>query len=121
MKLYEAVISEDLQAVKELLKACDVNEKDPSNGFTALHYCAQNGLLSIARLLLDDDNICIDSKDAYGNTPLFKAVFFSQGKTDMIKMLLSAGADPEEKNNAGVSPVSLAQSIANFDVTSCFE
>lgn len=121
MKLYEAVLNEDLQAVKTLLKDCDVNERDPSNGFTPLHYCAQNGLLSIAELLLSDDNICVDIKDAYGNTPLFKAVFFSQGKTAMIKMLLAAGANPEEKNNSGVSPFALAKSIANFDVTECFE
>lgn len=36
-------------------------------------------------------------------------------------MLLAAGANPEEKNNAGVSPIALAKSIANFDVTECFE
>ncbi len=44
------------------------------------------------------------------------AVFESQGRGEMIKILLAAGADRNRKNNHGVSPAELAASIANFDV-----
>ena len=71
--------------------------------------------------LLISNNAKIDIKDYYGNTPLFKAVFFSQGDTEIIKMLLSAGADPDLKNNAGVSPRQLAKTIASFDVSDVFD
>lgn len=119
MKLYETVLSNDIEEVKKMILNCDINEAEETTGFTALHYCAQNQYTDIAKLLLEH-GADVDPKDNYGNTPLFKAVFFSEGKTDMIELLLKAGADPNIKNNAGVSPKELADNIANFDVTKCF-
>ena len=63
----------------------------------------------------------VDEKDKDGNTPLFKAVFFSGGNTDMINLLVRKGADPNSENDYGVSPKNLADTIANFDVKSCFD
>jgi len=40
----------------------------------------------------------------------------SRGQGEVIALLRSAGADPYAKNNAGVTPVSVARSIANFPV-----
>lgn len=119
MKLYEIVLNNDINEVKNALSTCDVNEQEETTGFTALHYCAQNQYLEIAKLLIDN-GADVDIKDVYGNTPLFKAVFFSNGDTAMIKLLLDAGADPELKNDSGVSPKELAENIGSFDVTKCF-
>lgn len=119
MKLYESVFNNDINEVKQVLADCDINEQDEENGFTALHYCAQNQYVDIAKVLIDA-GANVDVKDVHGNTPLFKAVFYSKGKTEMIKLLLEAGANPDEKNKSDVSPKELAESIGNFDVTECF-
>lgn len=119
MKLYEVVLDNNIEEVKKALSNCDVNEQEEATGFTALHYCAQNQYLDIAKLLIDNGAV-IDVKDNYGNTPLFKAVFFSEGKTEMIELLLKAGANPNAKNDSDVSPRELAENIGDFDVTKCF-
>lgn len=118
--ILDAVIQRDIKKVKALISQnADINEQDKENGFSALHYCAQFRLKDIAKLLIDN-NAKIDIKDNDGNTPLFKAVYFSQGDTKIIKMLLAAGANPNSKNKAGVSPRQLAETIASFDVRYCF-
>jgi len=58
----------------------------------------------------------VDAKDSFGNTALHRAVFESEGRGEVIKALLDAGADQYVKNNYGVSPRSLAETIANYDV-----
>lgn len=119
MKLYEIVLNKNIDEVKQVLYNCDINEQEEETGFTALHYCAQNQHIDIAKMLIDA-GANVDVKDVYGNTPLFKAVFFSKGKTEMIKLLLEAGANPDIKNDSGVSPKELAKTIGSFDVTECF-
>lgn len=120
MKLYEVVLNNNLDEVKRiLLSECDVNEQEKETGFTALHYCAQNQLVDMAKLIIGA-GADIDVQDVYGNTPLFKAVFFCKGKTEMIKLLLEAGANPDIKNSSGISPKELAENIGSFDVTNCF-
>lgn len=119
MKMYEVVLDNNIEEVKKALSNCDVDEQEETTGFTALHYCAQNKYLDIAKFLIDN-GAAVDIKDNYGNTPLFKAVFFSEGKTEMIKLLLDAGANPNEKNDSDVSPKELAENIGSFDVTECF-
>ena len=120
MSIIDIVLDCDVEKLKECVTTCDVNEQDSSNGFTALHYCAQNGYIDKARILLENGaSVCI--KDDYGNTALFKAVFFSKGKTEIIQLLLDAGADPDAENNAGMSARRLADNIATFDVSEVFK
>jgi hypothetical protein len=59
-------------------------------------------------------------EDAYGNTPLWRAVSTSGGQGRVVGHLLAAGADPDLANRAGVSPRQLAERIANYDVRSSF-
>jgi len=114
-EIIEAVLAKDTALVKKLVKSgIDLNEQD-KGGWTALHFAAQNGDISIARILLEN-GAKVDIKEEYGNTALGKAVFNSRGKGDMIKLLLSYGADKNLKNNYGVSPYELAQKIANYPV-----
>jgi uncharacterized protein len=58
--------------------------------------------------------------DRHGNTPLFRAVFESNGRGEIVKMLRAAGANPERENIHGVSPAQLARTIANYDVAQYF-
>ncbi len=86
---------------------------------TALHFAAVSYQTEIVELLLKS-GARVDSPDANGNTALFDAVFNSRGRGDVIKILLAYGAEKSLKNNHGVSPEDLAQSIANYDVSKFF-
>jgi ankyrin repeat protein len=59
----------------------------------------------------------VDAQDIHGNTPLSRAVFDSKGRGQVIKLLLSSGANKDLKNKHGISPEDLAKSIGNYDVS----
>jgi ankyrin repeat protein len=118
-ELHYAVIDRNPERVREFLRqGVSVNLAD-RNGWTPLHFAAQNYDESIARLLLDS-GASVDPKDANGNTPLSTAVFNSRGRGELIALLRQRGADATSTNNFGVSPVSLARTIANYDVARFF-
>lgn len=114
MDIFQCIFEQNCEELKSQVNSDNVNTLD-EQGFSLLHYCAQEFELQMAQILIlagADVNI----KDHYGNTPLFKAVFNSQGKGEMITLLINAGADVNMKNNSGVSPKELAEKIANYDV-----
>lgn len=81
-----------------------------------MHYAAQGNLTDIAKLLIEN-GADLEVKDNYGNTPLSRATFSSRGYGDLIKLLLSYGAD----RNNGVGPLKLANTIANYNIKQFFE
>jgi hypothetical protein len=85
------------------------------SGFTPLHQAAQDyDVASMKTHLAAGMNP--NAKDVHGNTPLHTAVFNSKGKGAMIKLLVANGANPDQKNNSGVSPKDLANKISNYPV-----
>ena len=62
----------------------------------------------------------VDPRDAHGNTPLWQATSRSKGNGEAILALRKAGADPLAVNRHGVSPVSMARMVANFDIAQHF-
>lgn len=119
-ELHYAVVDRKLERVKELVqRGMDVNLAD-RKGWTSLHFAAQNNDVDTARFLLDF-GAAVDPKDGYGNTPLSTAVFNSRGNGELIQLLRHRGANPESKNNSGVSPLSLARSIGNYNVAQFFD
>jgi ankyrin repeat protein len=118
--LIEAVLENNLELVEKIIiQGGNVDEQD-AEGFSALHYTAQNYLVDIAKLLIEK-KANIECRDSYGNTPLQKAVFFSNGRGDMIKLLLKHGANKDSENNSGISPWELANTIANYDNVKFFK
>jgi len=119
-ELHYACVDADVQTIRSLLIAGADPSVCDANGWTPLHFAAEAGCAEGARLLIDA-GAAIDPEDRDGNTPLSNAVLNSRGDGTIITILLAAGADPAHENRYGVSPRSLAHTIANYDVARYFD
>jgi ankyrin repeat protein len=118
--LMHAVTHAPIEIVKELIShGADVNAHD-SAGWTALHFATQEYRPDVAELLLNA-GADVDALDTDGNTPLSGAVFYSNGRGEMIRLLLRLGADKTLANHHGVSPEDLATSIGNYSLSPLLE
>jgi ankyrin repeat protein len=112
--LFYAVKDGNSEIVSELLRhGANPNAQD-RHLETPLHFASREYRPAIAQLLLNS-GATVDVQDAQGNTPLWRAVFSSRDRGEMIKLLLSHGADKTLNNKYGVSPQKLAETIANYD------
>jgi uncharacterized protein len=118
--LMEAVIKVDLSIVRELLSSgAEVNLHE-SAGWTALHFAAQAYSYEICKILLEN-NAEVDAVDNQGSTPLFRSLFGSKGRGEVIELLLNYGADKNKQNNSGNSPLKLAEQVTNFNLKEYFK
>ena len=113
--LHNSVIDEDIEETKKLIQSgIDINATD-DDGWKPLHYACQNYNYEIVKALIENGSN-MDPTDSYGNSPLFKAVFSCRHNSgDLIRYLIDNGAQPNLKNNNGVSPRDPAEKIANYD------
>jgi ankyrin repeat protein len=118
--LHYAALNGDGASVKHLLSTgLDAKQAD-DDGWTPLHFAAQSNAAEVVKLLLKA-GAAVDPRDSNGNTPLWRAVFESRGNGEVIELLRKAGADAYVDNNHGISPLSLARTIANYDVRQFFK
>ncbi len=119
VSLHESVITGDLEAVKQYIKAGkDLNIRETQGGSTALITAAVFGKTEIALALIDAGaDVNITNND--GSTPLHTAAFFC--RTKIVEALLANGADKNVKNNAGstalesvLAPYSEVQGIYEY-------
>ena len=117
--LMEAIIFKQEEIAKLLVEnGADVNAQD-DKGWSALHFAAQSYLPNTIKLLITK-KADIDPQDAWGNTPLLRAIYNSNnGET--IRLLLEAGADRNKKNNYGHSPLEIAQKVDDHKIIKYFE
>ena len=110
-----AIREKDNGIVRLVLEAgVSVNDID-DQGWTALHFAAQEGVVEIAKDLIQRGAI-VDAIDRIGRTPLFVAVMNSKGFGEMIRTLISHGANPNLRNGKGISPAKLAETISNYNI-----
>ena len=94
---YDSIVHPAGVIISEFIKkGLDINDKR-KDGRTALYLSVQCQLQDIFEILLNS-NADLDIQNVNGNT----------------------GANPDIKNNYGVSPKSLARTIANYDVRRFF-
>ncbi len=119
-KLHYAAADNDVDLVGQLIRSGQNINLQDTHGFTPLHFAAQQQNLDAARILLEAGAV-VDVKNKLGNTALLTAVLCSRGSGEMIQLLRKWRANPNATNNYGVSPASLARSIANFDIAQFFQ
>ena len=87
----------DLDLADALIrKGAIVNKPD----WSPLHYAAMNGQLKMIEFLLER-SAYIDAASDNGTTPMMMAA--RSGKIDAVKMLVEQGADPSQRNKAGLT------------------
>lgn len=110
--IHNSVIENDISKLKDLISAgMDLNAQD-DNGWTGLHFAAQDSNIEILSLLLKsgaNPNLI----DIHGNGPLWTATMNARGDFKCVVALLEHNATPDKKNNADSSPQDMANTIKN--------
>lgn len=75
---------------------------DPKNLNVPLHIAAQNGHIDQTKVFIQH-NADVNARNAKGQTALHMAMSYDYW--DVVKMLLDAGADPEQKNDDGFKAI----------------
>ncbi len=107
-----------LEIARLLQLGADPNAQD-DDGFSPLHFAAQESLPDAARLLLDA-GANPNMEDSFGMTPLARVARTEQG-IQVIKLLLAAGADPFKRNKHGFCAADGVSNVTadNPTVASC--
>jgi hypothetical protein len=101
--LHEAVISGDLQVVRQHAEmGTNLDEKEEIGGSTALISAAFFGKKDIAMILIES-GADLNLQNNEGSTALHTAAFL--GRIEIVELLLQHGADRSITNNAGVTPL----------------
>lgn len=117
--LMNAMIHGRIDIMKLLLNAGADPDIQDRSGWTALHFASQEQSTEAIELLVSR-RATLDIPDMHGNTPLGNAVFNYRGTGDAVSTLLRLGADRNFRNHSGISPLSLANRISNYDVRKFF-
>lgn len=84
------------------------------DGLSALHLAAQNNHLHLMNLLIEEYRIGINNRYQNGDTILHFAI--RKGLLDVVKWLLSRGADLNAVNDEGLNVIELAYLLGGEDV-----
>ena len=100
--LHYAASDGDFDRLLQLIESGSAIDAQDDDGWTALHFAAQGGhRLIIDELLRRGANLHL--VNSHGNDSLSVALLNARGDFTIVKILLSAGADPDLKNAYGQS------------------
>jgi uncharacterized protein len=113
--LINAVIDKQTSLITWLIeKGANLNHQD-RNGYSALHFIAQNGEMDLARLFLEkgaNPNV----GDIHGNTPLWTTVFNSKNEKRIVELLLRHKVNPAIVNKHGQTAQDRYTSLYGTDI-----
>ncbi|MEZ5290015.1 MAG: ankyrin repeat domain-containing protein [Vicinamibacterales bacterium] len=109
----DAAMNGDRTAVRTLLQqGSDVNAAQ-GDGMTALHWAAMKGDAELAQMLVYAGANVKATTRLGANTPLIVAA--RNGRPDVVKVLLEAGAEPDAATSTGTTPLMLAAASGSVD------
>lgn len=85
-------------------------------GATALHWAIEHNLRDVAERIARTFPEVVNISDAYGNQPLWTAVFNAKGDYALVRTFIELGADPTHHNKANRSPIALAELKRNAEL-----
>ncbi|CCX31727.1 Similar to Putative ankyrin repeat protein RBE_0317; acc. no. Q1RJR6 [Pyronema omphalodes CBS 100304] len=90
------------------------NELDWDN-FTALSWAAEEGYTEIVKILLQKDDVAVNSAEDDGSTPLLLAA--SSGHSEVVRLLLAKdGVEVNKADDTGSTPLSYAARVGHSEV-----
>lgn len=114
--LHYAAIHGDLRSMSWLLeKGANIHTSN-SQDATALHLAVSQGHFDITNHLLDHQ-VDIHAKTSTGHTAVH---YVPTGRSDILRLLLAAGASVDSKSSGGQSPLFLAVASGNLERTAMF-
>ena len=99
-----------------IANGANVNHQD-RNGYSALHFAAQEKNATAATLLLDE-GASLELADIHGNTPIWAAVFNAKGNTSLVKLYVQRGAHLDVVNKYQKTPREMAATMLGLDLES---
>ncbi len=117
--LHYAVRNSNTQIVQELLIAgADTNSPDSSSKTPLLRIISTENRVALYNLLLTY-GANPNAKDIYGDTALHVATMLN-AEVEVLQMLINAGADVNERNKKGSSPIAVAIETKNSQHTAFY-
>lgn len=117
-QIFYSIANRDKESFDKELAQLDNIDITDSNGMNLLFFaCIHNDIHTATKLI--EKGIKIDTRDKFGNTPLWRATFECKGKYyDIVELLVNNGADVYSLNYAQKSPIMFAQTIGNQKLVS---
>ena len=113
LPLHLACRSGALDVVKLLVRAGTMHDTDNA-GWTCLMYASEHGHTETARYLVGLPEVDMNDSSNRGSTALHRAVL--RKRSDVVKVLLDAGADVEAKDSKGRPSLHCACAVENLEI-----